>query len=114
MKHTEPITLQVTQRPGCGTAIFRCNGKVASCTGNEEGGVERCAAKALAVLADLHQDKSILNRKPVIQLVAGDLSAKLDGNGNNRAGQWLMVWRNKGWVETGAPGQFKKTESFGK
>lgn len=72
MNHNEPITLHVTQRPGCGTAIFRCNGKVASCTGNEEDGVQRCAAKALAVLAELLQDKSILARKPVIQRISGD------------------------------------------
>ena len=69
------IIFQVTQRPGgCGTNIFRCNGKVASCTGNEEVGVERAAAKALAMLAGIHPDGAeILKRKPEIKHLGGHL-----------------------------------------
>lgn len=70
---TDTIRLQVTQRYYGGTNIFRCNGKTASCTGNEEDGVERCAAKALAVLAELHQDKSILKRQPVTKHIGGHI-----------------------------------------
>lgn len=41
-----------------------------------------------------------------------DLQARLDA-GNN-IGSWLMVWRNRGWIEPASGvGQFKKTERFG-
>lgn len=41
-----------------------------------------------------------------------DLSARLDA-GNN-VGNWLMVWRNRGWIEPASGvGLFKKTERFG-
>lgn len=40
--------------------------------------------------------------------------AKVDGNGNQRAGQWLLCWRNAGWVESSGVGQFQKTDKFGR
>jgi hypothetical protein len=43
-----------------------------------------------------------------------DLSARLDGNGNQRAGQWLMTWRNKDWIDSVGTNNWRKTDKFGK
>ena len=69
----EDIVLEVRGRPGCGTTIWRCNGKTASCTGNDRFGVERCADKAAAALAALTNAPEILTRQKVLKEVANHL-----------------------------------------
>ena len=66
----EDIVLEVKGRSGCGTTVWRCNGKTASCTGNDEFGVERCADKAIAAIAGLHNDPSIAQREKVLKELA--------------------------------------------
>ena len=39
-----------------------------------------------------------------------DLRARTDDN----AGQWLLVWLNRGWIESAGSNQFRKTDKFGK
>lgn len=67
---TEDIVLEVRGRSGSGTTVWRCNGKTASCTGNDQVGVERCADKAIASTAACLNQPEILTRKKVFKEIA--------------------------------------------
>lgn len=73
MKTSEPISLEVRLRYYGGTNIARCNGKTASHTGNEDVAVERAAAKALFVIADLMKNPAVVNWPSRVDKIGGGL-----------------------------------------
>jgi hypothetical protein len=66
----EKITLTVLGRASSGTTIWRCNGFTASCTGNDEYGVVRCADKAIVALATTLKRPEITQFKKTLKEIA--------------------------------------------
>ena len=71
----EDIIFKVTLRHSCGANVCRCNGKVASCTGNEEVGVARAAEKAINDFAALNKNPAVLTWPTEVKRLGGDVWA---------------------------------------
>ena len=61
--------------------------------------VNATSPEALKLVATLGETFTVL-----------DLKARVDEN----AGQWLLVWKNKGWIEPAGVNTFRQTAKFGK